>query len=478
MKKVLLINPNTNNVPYPVPPLGLCLMAAVLERNYEVRIFDATFHGAKDLEARIQEFTPDYVGVGIRNIDNAVMDRTEFYVDMLFTEFIEPIRRTTSAPLILGGSGFTILAQEIMEMFDADYGIVGEGELSFPELIRALDNGKNPTGIPRVISRNFWKSASKRKEEFANLKQIPYSRIDQHIDYIPYKERSAYPIQIKRGCLRNCVYCTYPAVEGRKFRARSVRHVVNELEETRERLGDITFEFVDSTFNDPPGLAEAVCGEIIQRSFKVRLRTMGINPRHVSAELLGLMKGAGFAQVDITPDSASSRVLFGLQKGFTRSSLEKSAKLIRQHDIPTMWFFIFGGPGETEDSIRETFDFIDRFVYEEDLVHITVGLRIYPGTPLHDLAIRENVVDPGDSLLGSKFYISPSIGYERLTELILKAVDLRPNCLRATEAVPPPEMMKAAVEMRLKHNLNEPMFRTLLRLRRNSWHERVDSQRV
>lgn len=478
MKKVLLINPNTNNVPYPVPPLGLCLMAAVLERNYEVQIFDATFRGARGLEARIQKFAPDYVGVGIRNIDNAVMDRFEFYVDTLFTEFIEPIRRTTSAPLILGGSGFTILAQEIMAMFDADYGIVGEGELSFPELIRALDNGKNPTGIPRVISRNFWQSASKRKEGFANLKQIPFSRIDLLVDYIPYKEKSAYPIQIKRGCLRNCVYCTYPAVEGRKFRERSVRHVVDELEETRERIGDITFEFVDSTFNDPPGLAEAVCREIIQRGLKVRLRTMGINPRHISSELLRLMKGAGFAQIDITPDSASSRVLFGLQKGFTRSSLEKSAELIRQLGIPAMWFFVFGGPGETEDSIHETFDFIDRFVYEEDLVHITEGLRIYPATPLHDLAVRENVVDPGDSLLRSKFYISPSIGYEQLTELILKAVDSRPNCLRATEAVPPPEMMKTAVEMRLKHNLTEPMFRTLLRLRRKLWNERAYFNRV
>jgi len=466
VKRVLLVNSNRLRSPYPVPPLGLCLMASVLEGSYEVRVIDGAPREPEGWRGVLDAFAPDYVGLGIRNIDNVVMDRPEFFLDTIATDFVMPIRAATRAPLILGGAGFTILPDEILSALQGDYGIVGEGEVAFPVLLHALDRGEDPSGIPRVLVRGGIKTLDPASPAPVPPPRIPPAQIDRWIDYAPYRRRGAYPVQIKRGCRHECVYCTYPGIEGRAFRQRSVLLVVDELEAARTRLGDVMFEFVDSTFNDPAGLAETLCREIVERGLDLRLRTMGVNPAHLTTELLTLMRRAGFGQIDFTPDSGSPRVLERLGKGFTRACLERGATLIREHGMPTMWFFLFGGPGECEETIAETFDFIDRFICEEDLVFVGEGLRVYPGAPLHEIAVREKVVEPGQSLLRPCFYVSPTLGRERLRRALDQALAPRLNCLRAAEPGPSPEMIQEASRLRREEGLDEPMFRSLLRVRR------------
>ena len=306
MKKVLLVGSNSLRAPYPVTPVGLCLVAAALEPDWQVRVFDPNADGA-DLAAVVGQFAPDYVGLGIRNIDDVVMEDGVSFVNDVRERFARPLRTLTRAPLILGGAGFSIFPQEWLEECDADYGVVGEGEAAFPALLAALERGRDPLAVPGVVSRG--RSAAPRAARPVLLDLLPFAEIDQRIDYAPYRERGAYPIQTKRGCARRCVYCSYPQIEGRAFRCRPAESVVDEIQQVSERLGDVAFEFVDSVFNDPPGHAESICWEIAQRGLKVRLRTMGVNPAQVTRELIDLMSAAGFAQIDSTPDSASPAML-------------------------------------------------------------------------------------------------------------------------------------------------------------------------
>ncbi|MCP4645067.1 MAG: radical SAM protein [bacterium] len=465
MKRILLVNPNRVTVPYPVAPLGLCIMASVLDRDYDVQVFDGTFSGTEGLRDAILAHSPDYVGLTIRNIDNVLMENSEFYITGIASDFMPVIREATDAPVIVGGAGFTILPEEVLAALDADYGVVGEGEDAMVALLQTLDSGGDPRTVPGVVGRKFGRADGTAGHPF-DVEQTPFPRIDKWLDFDPYRARGAYPIQIKRGCVHKCVYCTYPAIEGCVFRQRTVSRVVDEIAETRDRLGDVTFEFVDSTFNDPPGVAEAICREIVDRGMRVPMRTMGVNPRHVTDELLTLMLQAGFQQIDSTPDTASPRVLEGMGKGFTRECLEQTADLFRKHDMPTMWFFVFGGPEETEETIVETFDFIDRFVYEEDLVYIAEGLRIYPQTALYDRAITEGRIAPGQPMLDPVFYLPPTLTEDRLQSLVVEAIETRLNCIRAVDPAPDPALVRAAMRMRERDNLDEPMFRTLLRLRR------------
>lgn len=463
MKRVLLINTNTEKNPYPAPPLGLCLISANIEKKYEVKIFDGMFREANRISQEVIDFKPDYIGISIRNIDDINIINPVFYADTILNNFIKPLKKVSSAPIILGGSGFSIFPFELMKLYNADYGVVGEGEEIFPMLLNFLGKQKDVSTIPGVITKDS-KDFIKPLNSY-NISCLSFPEIDKRINFSHYREKGAYSIQTKRGCAHRCLYCTYPNIEGRKLRLRPAKSVADEIEQANQRLGYTTFEFVDSTFNDPPGNAEKICREISKRKLNIRLRTMGINPANVTGELFALMLSAGFTQIDCTPDSASPQMLVNFQKNFTISELEKTAKIIKQYDMPAMWFFIFGGPGETRETIKESFDFIDKWVNKYDMVLMTIGLRIYPDTDLYTLAIKQGVIKPNESLLFPRFYISEEFQVQELFNIIKEASSLRPNCIPLTESTPSEKMLKQANKIREELNLTEPMFRTFLRLR-------------
>ncbi len=466
MKKVLLINTNTEKTPYPVPPIGLCIIAQSLEDHYIVKVYDGMFDEGKNLPACVTEFKPDYIGCSIRNIDSMSIQTKDFFLDKVNDTFIKPLKNITAAPIIAGGSGFSIFPSETLDYLGLDYGIVGEGEESFGLLLDHLETNRDVSSIPGIVIRNGSPTINKQIIACLHPAKRFHSGISKYIDFKPYAERGAYPIQTKRGCAHNCIYCTYPVIEGKNFRSRDAIDIADEIETVNKELGDICFEFVDSTFNDPAGHAEAICREIIGRKLKVRMRTMGINPENTSEELLLLMMEAGFTQIDSTPDTASPVMLNNLRKNFSLEQLQKTALLLKKHNLPTMWFFVFGGPGETHSTIDETFAFIEDYISPEDLVFIATSLRIYPFTKLYDIALSEGMIQAGDSLLKPVFYDSPSFPHEKLSVYLREKIGRKHNILFTSDVRPSPEMMKETIQYRAENNLNEPMFRSLLRIRK------------
>jgi radical SAM superfamily enzyme YgiQ (UPF0313 family) len=387
-------------------------------------------------------------------------------VSGIVDKFIRPVRQVTDVPLILGGSGFSIFPLDVMRMTGADFGIVGEAEDLLPVLLTRLENRGETHDIPNLVTSKSGQVQQGSGQAFLKPVQGRFTEIDRWIDFSPYRSKGVYSVQTKRGCCHGCIYCSYPLIEGKKFRTRKPSDIADEIAQAHHRLGDITFEFVDSTFNDPKGHAEAICREIISRNMKVRLRTMGINPRHANEELFELMVRAGFVQIDATPDSASPLMLKNLDKGFILTDIEKMAGMIRKFNLPTMWFFLFGGPGENEQTFNETLDFIDNFINPDDLVYMNAGMRIYPGTPLYRIAIAEGIIGPGQSVFQpSAYYYSQELPKEVLDVMIRKASDTRYNCLHALETAPTPDMISEALQLRRIQQLEEPMFRTLIRIR-------------
>ncbi len=466
MKKVLLIATNSEKKPYPVPPIGLSIIAQSIEKKYEVKVYDAMFDEGRSLPDLVASFNPDYIGCSIRNVDSMSVEAPDFFLETINQNIIKPLKKLTNAPIILGGSGYSIYPYEILDFFDLNFGIAGEGEETFAMLLEHLVKKKDINSIKGIIQRTSPDFEKKLKNNSDYPSKKYFSGIEKHIDFNPYKERGAYSIQSKRGCAHQCIYCTYPLIEGKKFRTREAAAIVDEIQQVSERLGDVVFEFVDSTFNDPAGHAEAICSEIIRRNIKVRMRTMGINPANTSDKLFELMTQAGFTQIDSTPDSASQTMLKNLGKNFRLSQLQKMSLQIKKSNLPTMWFFVFGGPGETHETIDETFDFISDYISPEDMVYITTSLRIYPGTKLHKIALDENLIGKSQSLLKPVFYSNSSFTTEELHDYLQKKIGKTHNLLFSSEAKPSPEMMKEAIQMRKQQNLTEPMFRTLLRIRK------------
>lgn len=465
MKKILLINSNIEKAPYPVPPLGLCLLQNSLKDKYNVLIYDGVFNEEKNLRSTLKSFNPDYIGISIRNIDNLVLKNTIEYVPIIIDKYLVVINEFSSTiPIILGGSGFSIYPVELMKLFNADYGVVGEGEDLFRMLLSYLDENKEVPVIDGLISKKNTESFTLNCN-YLNFDKNEFSQIDKKIDFQPYISKGVYSIQSKRGCYHSCIYCTYPFIEGKKYRLRDPKDIADEIEEVSKRFDNITFEFVDSTFNDPKGHAEKICKSIINKNLRVNLRTMGINPKNVTVELFDLMKNAGFKQIDCTPDTASKKMLKNMKKNFNLSELIRTAEIINKKNLPTMWFFIFGGPGETEETVNETFNFIKKYINKLDMVHATIGLRIYPNTELQKIAINEKVIDKNDSLLKPVFYISNEIGLEKLSKMIKEFSLKTPNFVPNDESKPDEELIKQTITMRKSEGLDEPMFRSFLKMR-------------
>lgn len=463
MKKVLIINSNTEITPYPVAPLGVALVASSLKNRYNVKVFDAAFNTKDELIKLLNEFNPDFVGVGIRNIDNVTMRRCKWYLSDIKSSIIKPLKENYCGPIIIGGSAFSIAPQQMLDFFNVDYGIIGEGEHRLPELLAFLEDRKDvfPANVISKKQNESILSGHKNKK----LK-LPQADIDSFIDYNPYNTRGSYPIQTKRGCAYRCIYCSYPNIEGNRFRLRDVNEIVDEIEVVSQRIPKVTFEFVDSVFNAPYQHAVNICKEIIKRNVKVPLRTMGVNPGTVTDELIYLMKKAGFTQIDCTPDSASETMIKSYRKNFSKDKLIHCANIIRKHDIPTMWFFLFGGPGETQNTILETFDFMDKYISTKDMVHVTEGIRILPDTDLYRIAVKEDIISENESIIHPMFYVNPSMGKEKLTQILEMEIYKRANVLNSMNTTPSPELIAQAMDYRKIYQINEPMFRTLLRLKK------------
>ena len=154
----------------------------------------------------------------------------------------------------------------------------------------------------------------------------------------------------------------------------------------------------------------------------VRLQTLELNPAFVDDRLLSAMARAGFVGVGVTAESAADPALAGLQKPFTEEEVRRAAAAIRRSRLPCFWMFMLGGPGETTDTVKESLRFAQRTLRPGDVAYFNVGIRIYPGTELENIARQEGVLSSSvEEMLAPAFYFSPALDYEWTLEQVRRA---------------------------------------------------------
>jgi radical SAM superfamily enzyme YgiQ (UPF0313 family) len=350
----------------------------------------------------------DAVGLSVRNIDNNSMQEPAYYIADL-ASLVRHIRTETDAPIILGGAAITIMPFEILGATGASCAIVGSGTRAFPRLLERLSLGDALDALPGVIVREEGTTGiSGGGERSLDRGKAPNYR--RWININAYRSRlAAVPVQTKLGCGFKCVYCTYRAIEGEGLILQDPANVACDVQKLAA-MGFRDFEFVDSVFNSPPSHAMAVCDALARIRLPVRLQSMDVNPLFLDDDLLSAMEQAGFSGLGMTVESASDPVLLGLRKGFTSAHVHRAAGMIRRHGVPCLWIFMFGGPGETEDTVRETLQFAEAEIRPEDAAYFTMGIRIYPGTELETIAREQGVLAASrPEMLTPVFYTSPEV---------------------------------------------------------------------
>lgn len=406
--RALLISGSTSNLPDPVYPLGAAVVGTALRgAGHEVRWFDALRHAADPvgpLERALGEIDPEVVMMSIRNIDSAAFPGVHRHFEE-HLELARACRRWGRAPLVLGGSGFSLMPEPFMAYLNADHGVVGEGERAAVDLLAAVETGGDPGRLIR-----------------AGRVSPPFLVADRELfDAGWYYEHGGMAnLQTQRGCQLECVYCTYPLLEGHRVRQTDPALVVDELDAIKRAGIDHAF-IVDAVFNRPEAHAAAICEEILRRGLEMSLTGYFV-PQGELPELPGLLERAGFDAVELGTDALSDPVLEGLGKGFTADEAIDFSRRLDAAGIAQCHNLIFGGPGETEQTMAESVARMDAI--DPTAMIATIGLRVYPGTPLAQTAGYGESPDDPTNLLEPRFYIEEAVA-ETIVDKVAAWVDER-----------------------------------------------------
>src|SRR3954470_3294950 len=286
--RVLLVSTNRERQPYPVVPNGLACVASALDAaGHRVRFLDLCF--ARDPLAAARDaarsFKPDLIGVSVRNIDNSDAIALRHYTPEA-RDILHAVRAAApQAKIVAGGAAFGVAPEALFRDLGVDYAVAGDGERASVALISALTSGASVEALPGLVRDRSGTVVFTPPGEDADLDSLPAPQLHRWIDLARYQRHGAtVPIQTKRGCVYKCIYCTYRNVEGWGYRTREPELVADEIEELKTEAGVHHFDFVDSTFNSPPGHALKVCEAITRRRINVRLDTTNFTPATASAE--------------------------------------------------------------------------------------------------------------------------------------------------------------------------------------------------
>ncbi len=432
--KILLVSANREYFPDPVFPLGLAYIAEACRREgHDIRILDLAFSKDPytDLAHAVREEPPQCVAFSFRNLDNAAYPLTRFYLPY-YQSLVQTVRETSVISgrsrtpsgrpwIVAGGPAFSLMPQVMLRALDADYGIEGEGEDAFPALLLALEENESPLCIPGVFGREEGlESPSFGKTSFREMAggwQQKYSfdgsawtRIIPARDLFQIRRYARVGgmvnVQTKRGCVFRCRYCTYPVLEGSSHRLRDPESVADEIQTIVERDKIRSFFFVDSVFNIPSSHAEGICDALILRKLSIRWSAYA-SPAGLTLPILLKMSAAGCDGLEIGSDSADKTTLISLGKGFSRDQILDISWHCRTARIALCHSLIFGGPGETPETVENTCRTIDST--QPTAVVIMAGIRLYPRTPLGDWALETGIIKEEAEFLPPKFYIDPAV---------------------------------------------------------------------
>jgi radical SAM superfamily enzyme YgiQ (UPF0313 family) len=423
--KILLLSANMAVEPYAVFPLGLGVVAhALRQAGHAVEMHDSMASGnnPEQLRWKIKEFKPELIGLSIRNIDNVNSLNPVFYLDDA-AALVAELRKCTSAPIFAGGAGFSLIPEAALEYVGADFGIAGAGETAAPRLAAMLENGEVP---PKIISGEI------APEGFGRCDY------DRKITDFYLAETGILPIQTKRGCPHNCVYCSYPRLEGCRVIPRPADEVIEEIKMLNREFSPSLIYFTDSVFNDTDGNYL----ELLEKMASCGISTPWCSfftPHDFDRETLQLMRRSGLKTVELGADGTTDATLAGLGKAFDFDTVTRACSAFRDTGIQASCSYIAGGPGESRETIRQgianirQLDFVSAFVF--------MGIRILPGTRLAEIAVEQGLISPDNNLLHPEFYFSPEISCDELFE------ELCSGLATAKHAVFPPQSSNRELQL-------------------------------
>jgi radical SAM superfamily enzyme YgiQ (UPF0313 family) len=347
------------------PPIGLHYLGALLkEQGHEVELLN--WYDIKNKPHIIQEalltLKPDLVGFSIFHANRW----GGIQLAKIFKEHFPAV------PIVFGGIGATFLDDHLLRHFPwIDIIVRGEGEITFPELIRLIENQKSFDDLPgltfksgNTIQRN------KDAELVEDLDSLP----------MPASHYTFHHLALSRGCPGKCTFCGSPKFWGPKVRFHSADYFVGQLEILYKK-GHRFFHFSDDTFTLRKKLVLKICTLIVERKLDISWAAIS-RVDCIDQEMLKAMRMAGCIQISFGVESGSESIRHELGKKISEEQIRRAFALTVSYGILARAYIIYGCPGESPETVKDTIRLLRDI---RPLVTNFYVLSVFPGTFLYDL---------------------------------------------------------------------------------------------
>jgi radical SAM superfamily enzyme YgiQ (UPF0313 family) len=433
--KILLISANKLKNPYPVYPLGLDYVAGSLSSEHNVRILDLNeFEDIESFGRAVKNIPADVIGLSLRNVDNTDAKDLKYFLGQ-YQSLIKEIRSNSSALIVLGGSAFTIFPSEFMKVLDADYGIIGEGE-RLGLLLNAIQKKKDPSplAIPGIILK---KSSAVIPEPWDNQIRRRFDTKNSYINFYLNKG-GMLNLQTKRGCSFKCIYCTYPHIEGESLRLFKPDEIAKSALELQNAGAKYLF-ITDSALNCSYPHSTQVAKAFIKAGLSIPWGAF-FAPTKAPAGYYRILADAGLTHAEFGTESMSDEMLQNYRKPFNIKDIFSSHELASKAGVNVAHYLLFGGPGESSATLRESLTNTERLT--KTVFFIFCGMRIYPHTELYEIAKNEGQISESKSLLEPVFYKSKAISYKEIIKTVEEHADGRSNWIIGSGDVKTSRLLK------------------------------------
>ena len=387
------------------PSFGLLNVGAYLEEaGFLCQILDCTTFKRpwSDLARGISELQPDIIGVTC----GATCLSPEALQSIVLAKRLSP-----RSVIVAGGSHFTLLARSILQgVPELDYILMGEGEESMAELVSLVAEGECE-GVKGIKGLAFSEGGevvvNPMRPLIPDLDALPlpaYHLIDVESDayYWHGMGRRAFGLSTSRGCGDRCAYCSETTFWQGYWRARSGKRVVEEMVHLNRRYGKTLFVFNENSFNWSRKRVEEFLEELGKSGLKVHFWFQSrVKDIIRDEDLMPEFKRLGLYEVMLGVESINSAVLDRYEKRQDRDMAQKAINILRANGIMIMANVMFGDWLDSEETLREIFQFLKK---QSDFLILTMTTPL-PGTPYYEESTEAGRIEEAD--LGKYDFMHP-----------------------------------------------------------------------
>ena len=400
--KTLLINPPMYDqrkygkpfiLPYG-PPLGIAYLASTLEKHgFVVKAFDMFDYSWEKVRQTLEKEQPDVVGITCLTEQRAS--------PLEVAKLSKTINK--DCVVIMGGIHPTIMCEQVLEHWPVDIIVLGEGEETIKELMICLEEKRALGDVHGIAYKHQGKTRKTPPRQLIhNMDDIPFPAY-KYFDFNRYtggyeilkgtwngkqlENLRFVPIISTRGCVGSCQFCSTPFF-WQKWRTRTAKNVVDEMEFLTKNFGCGFFNFADDIFTVNKNRVIDLCKEIIDRKLDI-VWDCETRVNFIWEDMLEWMIKSGCYCISFGVESASETVLKAIKKKTTPEQIEHAIKLTKQMGMKTKMLLMVGNPGEDDHTVRDTTRMIE--TVRPDFISVSEAM-VFPGTELYELAKQKGLV--------------------------------------------------------------------------------------